>query len=532
MQSKVSKPSDFPAFLRPEGEGAVKELCESLEATRALLAERAGQAQLETTGLEPLPQDRRSLAFVQAVFKHNFSPSNIEDAITALKDFQFEVKSCQQTTELAFRQVWSVYDIMRSRNPQRQSSVSTISSISTEVAGSSTGSQATTSFRSELTNRLERMDNTSKSNSETPDFEIPNSATHTGRRAGIGAEENTSAQERQPNPISHDQGLTRNRILNLFGLSRGRREYKNKMIDPIPWTPPQQLSTEQPIYSDRGVVSQQQPLISATIYGHQFQSTTAQPGESTPQHSQTVYPRTFVGDDWEDFSVPPPAPEPPLRIPSPTSPPPPTPPPDPYEPQGNNEIDLPEGAIHFANHRQQHQIHPQQRQRQQRQKRQQRQRRQQRQKSQQEKDRISVMAIPSMEIVGNQVVLGNAQSSEYSSLPLNSHAQRLLPTVSERSYTFVEAVADGPPAQVWLCDWHSPLPPHVTLPRMQQGPGMRAEWQGKRLVAIKRMKKLWEGGWDECKKHPEVEVSPSSPIPVSVLVRSKFAWCQPQMSKR
>ena len=116
--------------------------------------------------------------------------------------------------------------------------------------------------------------------------------------------------------------------------------------------------------------------------------------------------------------------------------------------------------------------------------------------------------------------------------PLNSHAQRLLLTVSERSYTFVKAVGDGSFGQVWLCDWHSHLPPHVTLPRMQQGPGMRAEWQGKRLVAIKRMKKLWEGGWDECKKHPEVEVSLSPPIPVSVLVRSRFAWCQPQMSKR
>ena len=42
---------------------------------------------------------------------------------------------------------------------------------------------------------------------------------------------------------------------------------------------------------------------------------------------------------------------------------------------------------------------------------------------------------------------------------------------------------------------------------MQQGQGARTEWQGKHLVAIKRMKKRWEGGWDECKKHPELEVS-------------------------
>ena len=43
---------------------------------------------------------------------------------------------------------------------------------------------------------------------------------------------------------------------------------------------------------------------------------------------------------------------------------------------------------------------------------------------------------------------------------------------------------------------------------MQQGAGAKPEWQGKRLVAIKRMKKRWEGGWDECRRHPELEVSP------------------------
>jgi hypothetical protein len=42
---------------------------------------------------------------------------------------------------------------------------------------------------------------------------------------------------------------------------------------------------------------------------------------------------------------------------------------------------------------------------------------------------------------------------------------------------------------------------------MQCGAGARPEWVGKRLVAVKRMKKKWEGGWDECKKLKELEVS-------------------------
>jgi serine/threonine protein kinase len=41
---------------------------------------------------------------------------------------------------------------------------------------------------------------------------------------------------------------------------------------------------------------------------------------------------------------------------------------------------------------------------------------------------------------------------------------------------------------------------------MQCGAGARPEWAGKRLVAVKRMKKKWEGGWDECQKLKELEV--------------------------
>src|SRR5258706_474253 len=281
MQLIVPEPSNFPAFLRPRGEVAVKELFQTLESTRSLIAERSGQAQLEITGLEPLPQDRRSLAFVQAVFKHNFSPSNIEDAIIALKDFQFEVESCQQTTELAFQQVWRVYDIVKSRTLQRRSSVSTISSISTQIPESSTSPQATTSFRKEIIDWLKRQDIASKSNFETPHLV----ETGGGARAGTSAEESTlaPAPESPPTPISRDQDLSRNRILNFFGLSRARQDEadeNHKRIEPFPWTPPPLPSpqaTERRFFSNIDVVSQQQPLINNTTYSPQFQPTIAQP---------------------------------------------------------------------------------------------------------------------------------------------------------------------------------------------------------------------------------------------------------------
>ena len=179
----VPTPPDFPAFLRPGGALAVKKLCESLESTRGLLAKRA----------------RLARAFVRAIFKDRSSFSYIDyaDATIALIDFQLEVKSCQQTTDLAFQHVWSLYN---NQNLRRRSSASTTSEVSTQIPEASTATepQATTTFRRETIDWLKGLVVTSKSNPETP-----NSVTQTGRggRAGTGAEENTSAPERRaPEP--------------------------------------------------------------------------------------------------------------------------------------------------------------------------------------------------------------------------------------------------------------------------------------------------------------------------------------------
>ena len=42
---------------------------------------------------------------------------------------------------------------------------------------------------------------------------------------------------------------------------------------------------------------------------------------------------------------------------------------------------------------------------------------------------------------------------------------------------------------------------------MQCGAGARPEWAGKRLVALKRMKRVWEGGWKQAKTLGELVVS-------------------------
>ncbi|KAF5374752.1 hypothetical protein D9758_000292 [Tetrapyrgos nigripes] len=103
------------------------------------------------------------------------------------------------------------------------------------------------------------------------------------------------------------------------------------------------------------------------------------------------------------------------------------------------------------------------------------------------RDPIHVDAIPAVHIRDNRLVVGDAASS------------------STRSYTPLKVLGDGSFGTVWLCDWHGTLPPNTPLSPMQCGAGARPEWVGKRLVAVKRMKKKWEGGWDECRRLKELE---------------------------
>ncbi|CAE6390314.1 unnamed protein product [Rhizoctonia solani] len=93
------------------------------------------------------------------------------------------------------------------------------------------------------------------------------------------------------------------------------------------------------------------------------------------------------------------------------------------------------------------------------------------------------------------------QTRTYAATPcitISPEGDRLLvgdsTTSSVRSWTTLKLVGDGSFASVWLCDWHSPLPPNTPLSLMQRGPNVRPEWAGRRLVALKRSKRQW-GGW-------------------------------------
>ena len=205
-------------------------------------------------------------------------PSNVEDAIVALKDFQFEVESCQQTTELAFQHVSRVHGIVNSRTLQRRSSVSTISGISTQILKSSTEPQATTNSGKDIIDWLKRQDVALKSHSGTP-----NTTTQAGRgvRTGRITEENTSTLASQPILIGRDPQLSKNWLRTLFGLSKAKQDHKKMKCEayrdymivgpfqswPLPLQQLLAVAAERPVLSSHDVLSGRQPSIDTMIYG-------------------------------------------------------------------------------------------------------------------------------------------------------------------------------------------------------------------------------------------------------------------------
>jgi serine/threonine protein kinase len=83
----------------------------------------------------------------------------------------------------------------------------------------------------------------------------------------------------------------------------------------------------------------------------------------------------------------------------------------------------------------------------------------------------------------------------------------------------IKAFGDGSFGMVWLCDWHGALPANRPTSKMQAVVGSRPEYANMQLVAVKHMKRKWEG-WDECRRVKELKVhanSASSARPSNVL---------------
>lgn len=103
-----------------------------------------------------------------------------------------------------------------------------------------------------------------------------------------------------------------------------------------------------------------------------------------------------------------------------------------------------------------------------------------------------------------------AHSSSPASASLRPPDQQQMPTTAAslmregpRDFTVIKDVGDGSFGTVCLADWKSPLPSGTMLSPMQH-PTTRPEYIGKRLVAIKKMKKPFPS-WQECMKLKELK---------------------------
>ena len=104
----------------------------------------------------------------------------------------------------------------------------------------------------------------------------------------------------------------------------------------------------------------------------------------------------------------------------------------------------------------------------------------------------------------NMAAESNATSLLSSSSTMPTTAASLM-REGPRDFTVIKDVGDGSFGTVCLADWRSPLPSGTLLSPMQH-PTTRPEYLGKRLVAIKKMKKPFPS-WEECMKLKELKVS-------------------------
>jgi len=121
---------------------ALQELTKALEATQEWIEQWFNNEDSAPIALNnALPSNRRSIVFIQTVFKHNFSPSAISDAIDAVEDLQFEVTRHREETESAFQHLWYLYSVHSFRTIQGNASVESLASVSTRVSVASVSSQ-------------------------------------------------------------------------------------------------------------------------------------------------------------------------------------------------------------------------------------------------------------------------------------------------------------------------------------------------------------------------------------------------------
>ena len=109
---------------------AIRQLTAVLQTTREFIEQCfTNEEAAPIDSHNALPKNRKSLAFIQTLLKHNLSPSTISDAIDAVEDLLCDVTWYREEAESAFRHLWRLYCIQSFRRPLRRDSSESFASV-------------------------------------------------------------------------------------------------------------------------------------------------------------------------------------------------------------------------------------------------------------------------------------------------------------------------------------------------------------------------------------------------------------------
>jgi len=115
------------------GQAAVQELCDALEETFNTLTQMTIRSNSDDLRPTPLPANKKSLEFTQAVLKHSFAPSKIADLVKCLRETRSDVQVCLTELETTFQHVQTLYNIMGNGLTRISSRTSMLSTSTTRL---------------------------------------------------------------------------------------------------------------------------------------------------------------------------------------------------------------------------------------------------------------------------------------------------------------------------------------------------------------------------------------------------------------
>ena len=114
-----------------DGQAAVRELCDTLEATFGTLTVMADRTTSDDLRPALLPFEKGFLQFTWAVLKNRFTSSRFTDLVKGLRGMRSDVQTCLIELEATFQHVHDLYDIMNIGLPRISSRASVFSTSTT-----------------------------------------------------------------------------------------------------------------------------------------------------------------------------------------------------------------------------------------------------------------------------------------------------------------------------------------------------------------------------------------------------------------